>query len=552
MASVWRLSVVPLTLMFGLCGCDDYSANGGDDAARAGEKPERDEMSGNPGDASAGAPADSMDETDPADSMGGTAGAPMKPEGPADPTDGTEDAFSAPDAAASDAPAAVRDAAADDATAPGFTDAEWELLRTLAPPELPPPPPDVSNRFADDAAAAALGEKLFFDPGFSGKMLDLDNDGSSRTLGVRGQSGKVACAGCHSAETGFLDDRSPFKELSLGTGWTGRRTPSLLDVGQASIVMWGGRHSTLHSQVFGALENPLEMNSSRLFLAQWIAQNYAAEYETLFGEGTLAPITDTQRFPPLSADTTGCSLTEDIDHPRALPPDPLYDCHGFPGDDAEYDALAPSDQELVTRIVVNAGKAIGAYERLLTCGTGRFDAWVRGDADALDASEQNGAKLFIGKAGCVSCHSGPYFSDQQFYALGLEEKATRSRIFNGNDRGAALDLPKAAADPLGVNGDYSDGNDGRLPADLEVDAEHEGAFRTPVLRCVGKRPSFMHSGLLLTLEEVVAFFDRGGDTPGTYVGTSVLTPLDLSDVERADLVAFLRTLDGDAPVPTFR
>jgi cytochrome c peroxidase len=195
---------------------------------------------------------------------------------------------------------------------------------------------------------------------------------------------------------------------------------------------------------------------------------------------------------------------------------------------------------------------MGAYERLLTCGQSRFDAWVHGDQSALSASEQNGAKLFVGKAQCVSCHSGPYFSDQQFHNLGLEEKPTRSRVDNGNDHGAATDLPRSAADPLGVNGMYSDGNDGRLPADVTVTDAHEGAFRTPGLRCVGQRPSFMHSGLLLSLEAVVAFFNRGGDSPGTYVGTKVLTPLDLTAAEETDLVNFLHALDGDAPVPTFR
>jgi cytochrome c peroxidase len=427
-----------------------------------------------------------------------------------------------------------------------------ELLSELAPDTLPSPPPDVSNRFADDSAAAALGEQLFLEPGFSGQMLDLDDDGSPRSLGVRGQSGKVACNGCHDSKNEFLDVRSPFKQITLGTGWTARRTPSLLDVGQASVVMWGGRRSTLYSQVFGALENPLEMNSSRLFFAEFIANHYRDEYEAIFGAAALAPLSDTARFPALTADTTGCKLTQVVDHPRATPPDPLYECHGFPGDGAEYDALAPADQELVTRVVVNAGKAIGAYERLLTCGAGRFDDWVHGDASALSDSEQRGAKLFVGKAGCIACHSGPFFSDQKFYALGVEEKPTRANIFNGNDHGAAVDLLQGAADPLGINGAFSDGNDGRLPADVNVSAADEGAFRTPMLRCSSGRPSFMHSGLIGSLADVVAFFNRGGDGPGSYVGTSVLAPLGLSDDEQADLVAFLGALDGHAPVPTFR
>jgi cytochrome c peroxidase len=431
-----------------------------------------------------------------------------------------------------------------------FTEAEWQVVLQLSPPELPPPPVDVSNRYGDDPAAAALGEKLLVDPGFSGKLLDIDNDGSNKSLGVRGQSGKVACAGCHMEGDAFLDTRSVFQEISLGTGWTARRTPSLLDVGQATIVLWGGARSTLYSQFFGPIENPLEMNSSRLFVAQWIATHYQAEYEAIFGSGSLDPLSDSERFPVLTADTTGCTLTEPLDHPRTLPPDPLYECHGMPGDGAEYDSMTPGDQEIVTRIVVNAGKAVAAYERLLTCGPSRFDAWVHGDAAALNVEEQRGLALFVGKAKCADCHAGPYLTDQKFYNVGLEERPTQIDIFNGNDRGAAADLVTAANDEVGISSPYSDGDDGRMPAD--IGPAYEGAFRTPSLRCVARRPTFMHSGLLHSLEEVVAFFNRGGDAHGTYPGQSVSAPLGLSAEEEADLVAFLRALDGQAPVPTFR
>jgi cytochrome c peroxidase len=57
----------------------------------------------------------------------------------------------------------------------------------------------------------------------------------------------------------------------------------------------------------------------------------------------------------------------------------------------------------------------------------------------------------------------------------------------------------------------------------------------------------MHSGLLHSLDDVVAFFDRGGDAPGSYLGTTVIEPLGLSEQERADLVAFLGALDGPGP-----
>jgi cytochrome c peroxidase len=415
----------------------------------------------------------------------------------------------------------------------------------LAPDVLPAPPPDVSNRYADDPEAAAFGQKLFFDTAFSGALLDLDADGGPDALGVRGDAGKVSCAGCHEAEQGFLDTRSVFKQISLGAGWTHRRTPSLLDVGQAKVIMWGGRHSTLQSQVFGPLESPLEMNSSRLFVAERIAQQYAEKYQAVFGAGSLEPLSDEARFPPLTALTTGCRLTEPTDHPRLEPPDALYVCHGMPGDGAEYDGMSAADQDLVSRIVINMGKAIAAFERRLGCGPSRFDAWAHGDAHALSAEEQRGFDVFVGKGNCVSCHKGPYFSDQIFHNVGLADGTTRAGIFNGNDRGAALDLVHAASDPLGVTGPYSDGDDGRLPP--VVGPEYEGAFRTPTLRCAGSRPSFMHSGLLRSLSEVVDFFDRGGDPSDGYLGESVLHPLGLTHEEKSDLVLFLNALEGPGP-----
>ena len=113
-----------------------------------------------------------------------------------------------------------------------------------------------------------------------------------------------------------------------------------------------------------------------------------------------------------------------------------------------------------------------------------------------------------------------------------------------NDRGAAAGLAASIADPLNVRGKYSDGDDGRLPD--AVPAGSEGAFRTPTLRCVARRPSFLHTAQLRTLTDVVAFFDRGGDRAG-YPGTNELVPLRLSADEQQDLVAFLQTLDGPGP-----
>jgi cytochrome c peroxidase len=426
--------------------------------------------------------------------------------------------------------------------APRFTRAELDALGTLAPTTLPSPPEDVSNRFADDPAARAFGQKLFFDADFSGKLLDGDNDGTVNALGNVGDTGKVSCAGCHVPDAGFLDDRTLGKQISLGAGWGLRRAPSLLDVGQASLLMWDGRHDALYNQPFGPLESPVEMNTSRLFTAQVVHRKHRAEYEALFGE--MPPFDDTTRFPPLTAETTGCQ-------PSGI--DTLTTCdgttHGMPGDGAEFDGLAPEDRDAVTEVVANLGKALGAYERLLSCGSGRFDDWMLGDPEALSFTEQRGAKLFVGKADCVRCHSGPYLSDQKFHNVGLKPMPVAAVFLDANDRGAAQGLELALEDPLNVRGKFSDGDDGRLPA--TVTPEMEGAFRTPTLRCVAERPSFFHTGQMRTLDEVVAFFARGGDHFG-FPGKSELSPLELTDDERSELVAFLRTLDGPGPESNLR
>lgn len=398
-------------------------------------------------------------------------------------------------------------------------------LAKLSPAELPPPPPDVTNRFADNPAAAALGKKFFFEKRFSGPLLDDANDGQAGTLGLQGETGKVSCSGCHIPEAGFLDVRSPRAQISLGSAWTRRRAPSLLGVSQMPLLMWDGRHDTAFSQPFTPLEDPLEINSSRLFVAQQISKLYRGEYEAVFG--TLPETLD--QYEILPPEQAGCTeLPEDIAHGKCERPG--------------------SDDPDVTRVVVNVGKAIQAFTRQLQCGRSRFDRFMDGELEALTPDEQAGAQLFVGKGGCDTCHSGPYLTDMTFHNVGLEPDFT---FFVGvlEDAGAAEGVAKMLEDPLNSRGPYSDGYDGRhqqLALDLSW---WLGAFKTPSLRCVSRRPSFMHTGEYRSLEDVVLFFNRGGDTQG-FLGVSENHARDLTPEERGQLVAFLRALDGDGPDPS--
>jgi cytochrome c peroxidase len=416
------------------------------------------------------------------------------------------------------------------------TSAELAALRDLSPNALPPPPVDSSNRFADDARAAKLGQRLFFDPSFAGELLDGDNDGTAEALGSKGDTGKVACAGCHVARTAFSDTRTIRHQISLAAGWGRRRAPSLLDVGHSKLLMWDGSRDSLQAQIFGVIESPVEMNSSRLFVAERVFAAHRDEYETVFG--ALPQLDEAARFPALSANETGCRKLDAENHC----PEPM---RGAPGDGAEYDQMAAEDQDSVTGVVVNVGKAIGAFERLLACGASRFDRWMAGDKGALSNAEQRGAVLFVGRAKCVDCHSGPYLSDEKFHNVGLRAALVATTFFNPDDPGASEGLPRAEEDPLNVRGKFSDGDDDRLPQ-APIDESFRGAFRTPRLRCVAMRPSFMHTGQMLSLDDVVAFFSTGGDMGG-YLGKNELHALDLSPRDQTDLVAFMQALDGDGP-----
>jgi cytochrome c peroxidase len=162
----------------------------------------------------------------------------------------------------------------------------------------------------------------------------------------------------------------------------------------------------------------------------------------------------------------------------------------------------------------NVAKAIAAFERTLITSDSPFDAYTRGDKAALSINEKRGLILFIGKAACVQCHKGPNLTDSRFHRLGL---------------------PLRAPGPEDV---------GRFA--VSGKEQDRGAFKTPTLRNVSSRAPYMHDGALKTLEEVVDFYDRGGD--GDPQKSPLIFELGLSQQEKSELIAFLRSLAGQPPV----
>jgi cytochrome c peroxidase len=373
-----------------------------------------------------------------------------------------------------------------------WSNKEIEILRSLWLYSLPPVPKNASNAFADDPRAAELGKKFFFDTRFSGNS-------------------KVSCGTCHRKDYVFTDNLP----VAHGMGFTARRTMPLAGMAYMPWLFWDGRKDSLWSQALGPLESTVEHGISRTFCARIILEFYQSEYEGVFG-----PVKEMKAFRRMNA-------RPGLDDPEA------------------YKAWVniPFDQRAeVNRIYANMGKAIAAYVRTIMPGPARFDRYVeaslKNDRSRMEQiftdKEAGGLRLFIGKAKCTNCHTGPLFTNGDFHNIHVGEKEGRPA-----DRGRADGIIQALSDEFNCLGEFSDAEP-RDCAELRfIDTETEkyaGAFKTPTLRNVAERPPYMHAGQLKSIREVLEFY-RSADNPELGHG-------DLTDHELEQLEAFLGTLSG--------
>jgi cytochrome c peroxidase len=171
---------------------------------------------------------------------------------------------------------------------------------------------------------------------------------------------------------------------------------------------------------------------------------------------------------------------------KRLEADPLYRSafeKVFPGEPITFDLVA---------------KAIAAFERTLVSHDSDVDRYLSGDKEALSPEGIRGLELFSGKAGCIRCHHGPMLTDHEFHYTGVPER------------------------------------DGDKPAGTK--------YKTQSLRDVTRRFSFMHNGHYQRLDHVIEHYNRGGAAPGNL--EAEVRPLSLTDEEKSDLMAFLRSLNG--------
>lgn len=266
--------------------------------------------------------------------------------------------------------------------------------------------------------------------------------------------GKMSCASCHQPEHAFA-----FPEETAPAGFNGQRlprnVPTIINAGYLKKLFHDGRAENLEEQALQPIQHPAELGSKLEDLVERLAAvpEYAAAFQQEFGS-------------PVSAD-----------------------------------AIA---------------KAIATFVRTVVSHDTPFDRYARGDENALGEAAKRGYLVFRDKASCVTCHSGPDFTDNAIRSIGV-----------GWDGKAFKDLGRGKV--TGRKGDA-------------------GHFRVPPLRELRWTAPYMHDGSLKTLEEVVEFYSsRVPKDIRTNLHQSNLANINLNAQEKKDLVSFLESLSSDRP-----
>ncbi len=294
-----------------------------------------------------------------------------------------------------------------------------------------------------------------------------------------------SCAICHIPEQGFSSN-----EMRTAVGIEGRsvrrNSPSLYNVGYAQLLFHDGRENTLEQQAWGPL----------------LAHNEMANP----------------------------SIGYVVDKLKAIPEYPRLFQAAFnkePG-------------------MESIGQALASYQRTLNSADSPFDRWYFGkQTQAISAEAQRGFKLFTGKAGCSQCHSlqekSALFTDQKRHNTGIgfaesmqktpakQQVQVAPGVFVDVDKQQLQGLTESKPNDLGYY-------------EISQNPADRWSYKTPALRNVALSAPYMHDGSISSLAEVVKFYNQGGIANENL--SPLIKPLNLSDMEMADLLAFLEALTG--------
>ncbi len=222
------------------------------------------------------------------------------------------------------------------------------------------------------------------------------------------------------------------------------------------------------------------------------------------------------------------------------------------------------------------GIAVQMYEATLVSDDTPLDRYLAGNTGALSAEQKSGLDLFTGKGRCVNCHGGPELTNASVRNV-TSQRLERMLMGDGSQavydngfynigvRPTLEDLALGGVDPFGKP--LSDTRMAQIglftdpklspPINQTERAAVDGAFKTPSLRNIALTAPYFHNGGQLTLDQVVDFYDRGGDRTGSARVNSTgfganksnldadVVRLGLTLFEKANLVAFLGALTDE-------
>ncbi len=294
-------------------------------------------------------------------------------------------------------------------------------------------------------------------------------------------SGTKACASCHVPERNWTDNL----RTGVGMAELDRNTPTLMNLRGQRWYGWDGAADSLWSQSLRPIVDARELAATPRHVADLVRndEQLSCHYWKIFG----------------------------------APP-------------------SPADDEAV---FVNVGKVLAAFQETLFSGRTPFDqfrdALARGESPAslsYSAPAQRGLQIFVGKGGCTVCHSGPNFTNGEFFNTGL----SRSEPLRKPDPGRHAGIRQLRESRFNLLGPYNDDTTGASAGhtrQVAMERGNYGEFKVPPLRNLMLTAPYGHDGDVETIAEVV----RRHANDGQYAGVPHLTPR-----EQTDLVVFLESL----------
>ena len=269
-------------------------------------------------------------------------------------------------------------------------------------------------------------------------------------------TGTVSCNSCHNVMEGGDDSRSVSMGVHGKTG--GRNAPTVWNSAFHSVQFWDGRAPLLEDQAKGPVANPIEMGMKDVETAMARVKKipgYKTFFDKAFGENGMT--------------------------------------------------------------VVNAAKAVAAFERTLITPNSPYDKYVKGDKKAMTQQQVRGMNKFA-ETGCTSCHSGAAFNGPQ-PKLGEGFYVKFPTFDNDYVKKYNLSADKGREEATGK-------------------ATDRNMFRIPTLRNITDTAPYFHNGSVNDLNEAVRVMAK-----------SQLN-VKLAEKDVNDIVAFLGALTGEYPTIT--